>query len=289
MFFEAMLQKLKSDTSEQSLISSIINPFSMLFLCDYYLGDEFLKFSIQIPSSCTDLANVKEFSSLPPFTKIFVQVNFFQLFIDSILPNLRHPIILMTGQFFLPQLKRTRITDSLLKNTKIHVWISQNPIYPLSSKYIPFPYGIRHTSLKDYAVIVLESESITKSIELLHLSINHNTNRCRKLLPSGQVYPKEEFYKEIKKAKFMISPIGDRDDCYRHYECIGLETMPISNIGSNYRSIFGDSMIYSPIETMVKNVRENKTNYLYKVPNKDIVCLDYWKKVLEEKILQYKN
>ena len=41
-----------------------------------------------------------------------------------------------------------------------------------------------------------------------------------------------------------LGSIGDRDDCFRHYEAIGLNTIPVSNIGFLYKRIFGDNMLY---------------------------------------------
>ena len=82
----------------------------------------------------------------------------------------------------------------------------------------------------------------------------------------------------ILKSKFTISTSGDRDDCYRHYECIGLNSIPISNI--NYREIFGNNMIYSDIDNIIEMINETKiigynqsNNYI----NPDILLIDYWR------------
>ena len=92
----------------------------------------------------------------------------------------------------------------------------------------------------------------------------------------------EDYYLKMAESKYVISPIGDRDDCYRHYEAIGLGCIPISNINKElYGSIFEDSMYYCDINEMInifKGTTENKLNY--KTPNKDLICLDYYRDLI---------
>jgi hypothetical protein len=88
----------------------------------------------------------------------------------------------------------------------------------------------------------------------------------------------------MSEARFILSPIGDRNDCYRHWESIGLGTIPISNIGELYKDLFQDNMIYvENTEKMLKLYNEQK-NLDYKCPNKDLICVDYWKDYIQEKI-----
>ncbi len=78
---------------------------------------------------------------------------------------------------------------------------------------------------------------------------------------------------------------GDRDECYRHYECIGLNSIPISNISrDNHKYIYGNNMIYSHAEEMVDMVTSGIVNYEYSPPNKDILTIYYWKYRVNEKI-----
>jgi len=93
-----------------------------------------------------------------------------------------------------------------------------------------------------------------------------------------------EFLRNILNAEFVISTSGDRDDCYRHYECIGLKAIPVSNINDGYKDIFGDSMIYSNAEEMISMVNTNIVNYNYKKPNIDILKISYWVCKIDQKI-----
>jgi len=100
----------------------------------------------------------------------------------------------------------------------------------------------------------------------------------------------ESFYETIAMTKFVISPIGDRDDCYRHYECIGLGAIPVSNVGITYRELFTDNMLYYDIDIIADIVKTNKINASYHIPNKDLICLNYYRDAIQQRILliQYK-
>lgn len=77
-------------------------------------------------------------------------------------------------------------------------------------------------------------------------------------------------------GKFILSPIGDRDDCYRHYEAIGVGTIPVSNINPFYKNIFSNNMIYTNIDEMVNMIDKESINYIYQEPNKDLICFEYY-------------
>jgi hypothetical protein len=82
----------------------------------------------------------------------------------------------------------------------------------------------------------------------------------------------------------MLSPIGDRDDCYRHYECIGVKTIPMSNVSEYYRHIFTDNMYYCDIDTMIESLRTNIVNFEYREPNQDLLSFEYHKDIIYKRI-----
>jgi hypothetical protein len=90
-----------------------------------------------------------------------------------------------------------------------------------------------------------------------------------------------DYLTNLAKSEFVISTSGDRDDCYRHYECIGLNAIPVSNI--NYQEIFGNNMIYSTPDDMVKMVQSGVT-YHYSPPDKNIITIDYWVREIKRRI-----
>jgi len=146
IYFDEMLENIKKKHNTNNLLRNIINPFSPYFICDYCISHE--SKIIEIP-----LKNILKSKELPNFQEndiIQCQVDLLAHFIDKILPNIQTNIILITSQRELPQIHQSKKTDELLNHPKISLWISQNPIYPESNKYHPFPYGVDHKRIHTF-------------------------------------------------------------------------------------------------------------------------------------------
>jgi hypothetical protein len=48
-----------------------------------------------------------------------------------------------------------------------------------------------------------------------------------------------DYFLEMAKSKYVVSPNGDRPDCYRHYEAIGLGAVPITQLDPVLYAHFG--------------------------------------------------
>jgi len=276
-YFDEMLENISKKHNTNNLLRNIINPFSPYFICDYCISHESKIIEIH-------LKNILKSKELPNFQEndiIQCQVDLLDHFIDKILPNIQTNIILITSQRELPQIHQSKKTDELLNHPKISLWISQNPIYPESDKYHPFPYGVDHKRIHTFYKKLFEKNK--KEINLNHLYCS-NTHLSREKLPNGPKYNLDEYYDQVKKSNFLISPIGDRDDCYRHYECIAFETIPISNISENYKSIFGDNMLYKNINKIKRIIETNKIKVPYTPPNKNLICLSYYVNIINQKL-----
>ena len=104
----------------------------------------------------------------------------------------------------------------------------------------------------------------------------------------------KDYYDKLSNTKYMISTTGDRDDCYRHYECIGLGTIPIhsqtqtrtqtSNTNSNLKQIFGSDMIYASGDEMLKHLNNNGKSLKYKKPNTNLIYVDFWKDEINRRL-----
>lgn len=276
MYYYNVLNNIKNNGN---LMENIINPFSLYFLANHYYGNELYEWNLNNYINKNNILNNNDLSLIKDYDIIHVQVNFFEQFCTEILDKIDKKIILATGQCHAPQIKKSIYTEKVLNNKNIILWISQNPIYEDVDKYIAFPYGILHLDLYSYALALLNNNLI-KDKNVIHLYLNHATNPCRYKLPRIEHLSHEDFYKEISKSKFLISPIGDRDDCYRHYEAIGLGTIPISNVGNQYKIIFGNNMYYTDIDNMVDIINNNKCDFQYIEPNKDLICFDYYKDIV---------
>ena len=156
-----------------------------------------------------------------------------------------------------------------------------------------FPYGINHYQINMYIQFVKQYVPNEKKIKILnqrsschgHLPSNH----IRRQYPifgteSGPSLAYWTFLENISNSEFVISTTGDREDCYRHYESIGLDAIPISNVTSNYQDIFDKSMVYSYAEEMIDMVQSQTIKHDYIPPNKDILTIDYWLYKLHDRL-----
>ena len=284
-------------------IEHFVTPLSPYFICNHFISteihnnsDKYIGMNLELKAN--DLIKNKNYNDIKNFEIIQVQVDLFDFFYDEILPiiiknNIK--VIIITSQLHLPQIERNNKTDDLLTNSNIILWISQNPIYTNNKKYMAFPYGIYHHNINDYVKFIKSNNINTdKNIKILnayasaheHLPDNHIRKKFDIFGKNSGNGPVNytEFLTNILNSEFVISTAGDRDDCYRHYECIGLNAIPVSNINDNYKNIFEDNMIYSNAEEMINMINTNIVNYNYKKPNRDILTISYWVSKINQKI-----
>ena len=288
MYYERLLTLLEKNNSYETCMYNIINPFSLYYLCNHYYGDEVKIINIPIPNDKNNLLINNNLSKIKDFDIIHCEVNYFNKFCNEILDKIEQKIILTTGQWHLPQIYKSDLTEKILNHKNVVLWISQNPIYENSSKYLAFPYGILHTNIHEYSRALIATKNLLKNKELIYLPISRDTHPCRQELPMIPLIPASQYYTNIFQGKFILSPIGDRDDCYRHYESIGLGTIPISNVGKMYKSIFTTNMIYADIHYMKKMLNKNYFNLTYTEPNRDLICFEYYKNIVETHIANIK-
>ena len=129
---------------EHASASKIINPYSFYQICHHYLSDEYR------PTRKNNLMSFNAISKINNFDIIYVQSDLLEFFVNYILCHIKQTIILITGKRYLPQVHKSDITDKLIKNEKIFLWFSQNPIYFNSDKYKSIPYGIKIKSIFAY-------------------------------------------------------------------------------------------------------------------------------------------
>lgn len=285
-----------------NVIEDFVTPLVPYFICNHFISTEINSndhkyICYELSTKSNNLLKNKNYDIIQNLDIIQVQVEQFDFFHDEILPiiiNKNIQVIIITSQWHLPQITRSDKTDSVLNNANILLWIAQNPIYTDNEKYMAFPYGILHHNIVDYINFIKSCHTnINKNTKILNqCSVAHwhlPNNHIRKVydifgINSGPKLNYGEFLNNISTSEFVISTTGDREDCYRHYECIGLNAIPVSNISKKYVDIFEDSMIYSTPEEMVDMVTNKIVNHHYKAPNRDILTTAYWVEKINEKI-----
>ena len=294
------IEILNNNNNLNNYLKYIVSPITPYLICKHHFSTELYKGNHKyigedikelLNENTNDLYLNKNFDKIKEGDIIQVQVDLFSKFVNNILPQISCKIIVITSQWHLPQINRNQITDEFINNDKLILWISQNPIYENHNKYMAFPYGICHKDVNNYINFIKKNYNKILNIDTkTNLCFNspvslHDhlpTNHIRRHPIFNSVKNKrlsyDEYLNSILKSKFTISTSGDRDDCYRHYECIGLNSIPISDI--NYREIFGNNMIYSDIDNIIEMINETKiigynesNNYI----NPDILLIDYWR------------
>jgi hypothetical protein len=292
-----------SKTNNDNVFENFVTPITPYFICDHFISTEVHPIThkyigLDLKLKANDLLKNQNYHEIKDLDIIQVQIDHFYNFCDNLLPYIESrniQVIIITSQEHLPQIHRNHKTDMCLNHKNILLWISQNPIYINHPKYMAFPYGILQRNVGEY-IDFLKSYEIpcNKSIRLLnqfanthpHLPMNH----IRNVYPifgvqSGSSLPYPSFLTNISNSEYVISTAGDREDCYRHYESIGLNAIPVSNIAGGYVEIFEDSMVYSNPEEMVKMVTENVVENTYKCPNRNILLVSYWVNKMNNRIM----
>ena len=277
----------KNKNNLDFILNNLITSFSLYFICNHYIGNELERFNVPVNPKSNNILKNNNINTIKDMQILFVQNDFFDTFINKYLPKIKCKFILITGQWNLPQLKIEEKTKNLLNDQRIFKWFSQNPIFK-HPKYVPFPYGLNYGyNLKSPEILIYVNELLkkcNKNTNIENLPMNYRTNPCRKIFPQLKQITNNDFYEKIHKSKFILSPIGDRNETYRHWEAIGLGTMPIANVGELYKDLFQDNMIYVENTEKMLKMYNTQSKLEYKCPNKDLICLDYWKDYIKEKI-----
>lgn len=298
--------------SDVDPLYSLINPLSPYMICDHYISSELDPFYYKSgirnfegnKNTLTadtllinynlikgnDLLKNKNIEKIKDGDIVQCQVEYLEFFYKEVLQKIDKKIVLFTSQQHYPQINRSELTDIILRSDKILLWVSQNPIYSGNKKYMGFPYGFSQFNVGRF-YNYLRGIKIEKTRELSnmncavhsHLPEEHIRKKYQLFgEKSGKKLEYEDYLDIIASSKFVFSPSGDRNDCHRHYEIIALDGLPISDI--RYYDIFGKNMIYSNGEEMVKMLENNKCNFNYFKPNKDLITIEYWIEKIKKRI-----
>ena len=279
--------RLSPIEDQARLMTEIITPFSPWFLCDYFIGDEFQR-TLGVPSQFQlDIQEALDCTHLPSMIVLFVQVNKFDSFASNCLDNLTSPIILITGQWHLPALKASK-TKFLLTHPLIYHWFAQNPVH-VHPKLTGLPYGIRHDNLQTLSRMISEVSPLKETTVLnLPMALTHPERAPFVVKNASKEGSKEElrvFYEKMRRSKYIISPMGDRPEAYRHWEAISFLTVPICNCPEELKQVFGTRMLFANQTAMLNWL--NGTADLSHVEgsrklNQDILTNGIWAKQIKQ-------
>lgn len=338
-YLKDILKNIESNYSDYLI--KFINPLSIYLLSDYYFGMELeneLDNIINIKSNKEKkkLTEIRELYSskniylenslidkIEDYNIIAIQggpsdstdwsYNFYDHFIQNILPKINKKITLIIGHFSLTHfinddenIKNIINNDNVILCFLQNYGMIQNLLNIDKIKAFPFGLSLNQSAIKCYIDRLKEyhSSKKEKNININHLNLGPSWVG-RNIFPKKEKVLSDIFYEKISDSKFLLSPCGDRWDTYRHYECIGLETVPICTKGA-LSLIFNDSMLYIDeninetynITINDNNNDEEKMKYMvdlynkqnissYKTPNSDLITLEYWIDYIKNNINKY--
>ena len=278
------------------LLEEVVHPFSGWYLSHFYLGSEHKNF---LGGDAFDfLKRKRRLKKLPNCVEVFEMA---RIFVESIrlddfvkvcLPNLKVHIILITGRWHIPAVSETASARTLLASPFIHRWFLQNP-FTQHEKIVQLPYGVMHSNLPSFAKFVADVD-LTGERQFLLLNLHlgktnpqrakiNSTDKVRLLVP--------EYYARLSQAEFIVSPAGDRPDCHRHLEAIGLGAKPICNCPESFKALYGDTMLFADINDMNKYIQDPnllKNTHLFShnitTMDQNVLSIGYWDQRIQQEI-----
>jgi hypothetical protein len=273
--------QLASSIAAFFAIRRIVTPFTPYVISTYFLSDEvrtFRKVRWLNPTS-RDLAD--HASDVKDHDLVFCEIDLIPTLVEKILPKIRSRFTLITGGRNLPGLEQNEYTAELIRSEKVVLWFSHNMIFE-HSKCHPFPYGVTHRGA--HAVLREMGRRITNRKREIYFSyvsawphMTDQDRRDRELLAGSmdRRLPLAAYLAKVHSYCFVASPVGDRPDTYRHWECLALGAVPISNVPGIYRKLFGSNMLY--LQSM-KDIFDLDPRALeYSPPDVRIVAVDFWR------------
>jgi hypothetical protein len=261
---------------------------------------------ILLPSS---LNNTLDY--LQPFDTIYVTFQKLPNFVETILPLLKTDVVILSGQIYkMPPLEDS-VIQSLLEHPQVVHWFVQNLNVHVDldkvhdpTKISPFPYGLKETTHKHHSK---DEEALQTYRDIFFKSLIQQKSKRSKKNPSiyiGPLHPwpervakkipgashwkqyltPSEYYTQLSQHEFVLSPNGDRPECYRHYEALGLGVVPITELDHRYYSHLQDGpVVFDVADWNITHLQET----LQLVPRpalRNVILEEYWMEYVEQQV-----
>jgi hypothetical protein len=164
--------------------------------------------------------------------------NFIDNFFKNYHPLIKNKYILVTHNSVANITERFK---KYLNNEKLFLWFAKNVAFQ-HPKLIPIPLGLENELWgKNYVKILNNIKNLSPHVEkeyLLYMNFNIETN-LKERKPAYDYFKNKEFCHstnrmnteqylwDVRKAKFVVSPLGRGLDCHRTWEALYLGVIPI--------------------------------------------------------------
>jgi hypothetical protein len=239
-----------------------------------------------------------------------IYVTFAQLeeFVREMLPTITVDVVVLSGQIMKTpsdEVVSNQTIKLLLDSPHVLHWFCQNlPLYggedPHHPKISPFPYGLReivnkpelNQALEEYKEVFLQTIRDDVASAKHNSTVNNRTTmiyagyirqmRQRKNIPTlrSEIEP-AQFYRNLANSTYILSPNGDRPECYRHYEAIGLGAVPITELDPIlFRHLREGPVIFNNTNWNLKSLELELHHQHHHHPpvvvNRNMVLEEYW-------------
>ena len=273
------------------------------YICDVYIGESefnpkgWIFNKTLYPEKCITPHKLSTNNKVLLAEKIYINPYEYDKYKNIILPFLKkiqHNFIIV---FHNSDLVIDKSYLKLFECTKCCKIFGQNIIY--KDERIQFlPIGLanskwKHGNLKMFDNIVKDNITKTNNI-FFNFSINTNKNKrsqCynafKNKLKFSKYSKQKDYWENLKKCKFAISPDGNGPDCHRIWECFYLDVIPICK-----KSVFTDIISCDfPIYTVNDwneliindSLFEKYDEYINRLDKKKL-NLDYWKSMINNSL-----
>lgn len=262
----------------------IVTPFTPFLLSHHYLSFEIDEFNLTWlnPGSRNLLKGVKVLRG----DIVYCRDDQLQQFCREILPQIFEPFVLITGTGTAGGLPDNRWVRMTLESELLLMWFAQNQVHPNLNIRI-FPQGVdlwRTPQIRFFMGLSRVVRKKTGRPLVPYVTVHpHLVSPARDVRENlvDRMDKKRGIFSylwAIARNSAAISPPGDRDDTFRHWECILLGTFPITNLSGNYRLLFEENMIYradlrASINEIIKLPKSR--------PNAGIGMVQYWRRQVE--------
>lgn len=232
---------------------------------------------------------------------VFVKTEFLEIFFSEFFEKIKFPFILITHNSDLPI---PGIYKDFLDKNKLIRWFGQNIEQVTHHKLEAIPIGItnRYNKLGDIRVyeyflylskkkrekefLAFFSVTLGTCYEERIKAFNYFSNKQYCYTLKKPTYPRQ-YFKNLLKSHFIISPRGNGLDCHRTWEALYFGAIPV--VKSSYIDPLFDDLPVLIIDNWSEINEKKLIEFLDKTKNKtyhfEKLFFSYW----QQKIFKYKN
>ncbi|KAL3918825.1 MAG: hypothetical protein SGILL_004054 [Bacillariaceae sp.] len=265
-----------------------------------------------LPQNMTSIAALND--KLQPYDTIYVTFQKLPIFVANILPLVETDVVILTGQIYKTPPLDPDVVHALLEHGHVLHWFCQNLNLHYQygrninhdQKVSPFPYGLKQTvhkhhtrddeALASFQQVFLETWNDTtndRDVDSIYVGPLHPwPHRVAKGIPGAMEQSNAtrllplEFYRQMARHRFVLSPNGDRPECYRHYEALGLGVIPITELDPLYYFHFQDGpIVYTTSNWDLEHLRHDLGHRLpAQGALQNMVLEEYWMEYIERTV-----